>query len=124
MYKINELSSLFDVSTNTIRRYEDYGYISPSRDDENNYRHYSEEDIDKLVYISKSRGFGFSHTDISDMTKASIRYSMNNGTWGLKVNGSVFEYFKRILVILDILQLFNDLPLCGGKGASLPAPYD
>ena len=72
MYKINELSSLFDVSTNTIRRYEDYGYINPSRDDENNYRHYSEEDIDKLVYVSKSRGFGFSHTDISDMTKASI----------------------------------------------------
>lgn len=72
MYKINELSSLFDVSTNTIRRYEDYGYISPSRDDENNYRYYSEEDIDKLVYVSKSRGFGFSHTDISDMTKASI----------------------------------------------------
>lgn len=72
MYKINELSSIFDVSTNTIRRYEDYGYISPSRDDENNYRYYSEEDIDKLVYISKSRGFGFSHTDISDMTKASI----------------------------------------------------
>ena len=71
MYKINELSSLFDVSTNTIR-YEDYGYISPSRDDENNYRYYSEEDIDKLVYVSKSRGFGFSHTDISDMTKASI----------------------------------------------------
>ncbi|MDO4381281.1 MAG: MerR family transcriptional regulator, partial [Clostridia bacterium] len=72
MYKINELSSLFDVSTNTIRRYEDYGYISPSRDDENNYRHYSEEDIDKLVNVSKSRGFGFSHIDISDMTKASI----------------------------------------------------
>ena len=72
MYKINELSSIFDVSTNTIRRYEDYGYISPSRDDENNYRYYSEEDIDKLVYVSKSRGFGFSHTDISDMTKASI----------------------------------------------------
>ena len=61
MYKINELSSLFDVSTNTIRRYEDYGYISPSRDDENNYRYYSEEDIDKLVYVSKSRGFGFSY---------------------------------------------------------------
>ena len=34
MYKINELSSLFDVSTNTIRRYEDYGYINPSRGDE------------------------------------------------------------------------------------------
>ena len=59
MYKINELSSLFDVSTNTIRRYEDYGYINPSRGDENNYRHYSEEDIDKLVNVSKSRGFGF-----------------------------------------------------------------
>lgn len=72
MYKINELSSLFDVSTNTIRRYEDYGYINPSRGDENNYRHYSEEDIDKLVNVSKSRGFGFSHIDISDITKASI----------------------------------------------------
>ena len=75
------------------------------------------------IEMSRMRGISMRAMN-TDMTKASIRYSMNNGTWGLKVNGSLFEYFKRILVILDILQLFNDLPLCGGKGASLPAPYD
>ncbi len=72
MYKINELSSLFDVSTNTIRRYEDYGYINPTRDNENNYRYYSEEDINNIVYVSKCRGFGFSHIDISDIFESDI----------------------------------------------------
>ena len=32
----------------------------------------AKEEIDKLVNVSKSRGFGFSHIDISDITKASI----------------------------------------------------
>lgn len=72
MYKINELSSLFDVSTNTIRRYENYGYITPERNDENNYRRYSEEEIDKIISVRKFRGFGFSHPDIADINSLNM----------------------------------------------------
>ena len=32
-YKISDLAKLLDVSTNTVRRYEDMGYISAVRDE-------------------------------------------------------------------------------------------
>lgn len=37
-YKISDLAKLLDVSTNTVRRYEDMGYISAVRDENSGYR--------------------------------------------------------------------------------------
>ena len=37
-YKISDLAKLLDVSTNTVRRYEDIGYISAVRDENSGYR--------------------------------------------------------------------------------------
>ena len=36
-YKISDLAKLLDVSTNTVRRYEDMGYISAVRDENSGY---------------------------------------------------------------------------------------
>ncbi len=70
MYKINDLSKLLGVTTNTIRRYEKDGYISPRRDN-SNYRFYSENDILKISSIMLLRKCGFSHSEIKEMTESS-----------------------------------------------------
>ena len=44
-YKISELAKLLGVSTNTVRRYEDMGYISAVRDEKSGYRYYNDDDI-------------------------------------------------------------------------------
>ena len=44
-YKIGELAKLLGVSTNTVRRYEDMGYISAVRDENSGYRYYNDDDI-------------------------------------------------------------------------------
>lgn len=76
-YKTSDLSKMLDVSANTIRRFEDKGYLSPDRDDKNQYRYFGNEDIEKITYISKYRKIGFSHDDIADMMNGDIFENCN-----------------------------------------------
>lgn len=66
-YKISDISRLLNISSNTVRRYEDMGYINPIRDDKSRYRYYSDEDINKIINIRMLRKYGFSHIQISQM---------------------------------------------------------
>jgi DNA-binding transcriptional MerR regulator len=66
-YKISEIATLLNVSTNTVRRYEEMGYITSKRFENNNYRYYSEEDITKFVTARLLRKYGFTHTEITNM---------------------------------------------------------
>ena len=59
-YLTNELAKLLGVATNTIRRYEDSGFLKPTRD-KANYRYYQKFDIIKLAMIRLFIKCGFSH---------------------------------------------------------------
>lgn len=63
--KVGNLSKLLNVSTNTVRRYENLGYISSHRSEENGYRYFNEADIIKFINARHMRKIGFSHPDIS-----------------------------------------------------------
>lgn len=65
-YKISDLSKLLNVTTNTIRRYEKNGYLTPERD-KSDYRWYNENDICKTAFIRLFIKCGFSHTEIKEM---------------------------------------------------------
>jgi DNA-binding transcriptional MerR regulator len=71
-YKVSELSTLLNVSTNTVRRYEKMGYIISKRSEKNNYRYYSEDDIIKFMTVRLLRKYGFTHTEISNMKKSEM----------------------------------------------------
>ncbi|MBR6401132.1 MAG: MerR family transcriptional regulator [Firmicutes bacterium] len=61
--KINELSKLLGITSMTLRRYEQHGYISPERDAAD-YRWYNDKDIIKMVQVRLLRKCGFSHDEI------------------------------------------------------------
>lgn len=71
-YKIGDLSNLLNVSTNTVRRYEEMGYISSERNEETGYRYYSEDEITKFMNARLLRKYGFNHTEISRMMSYDI----------------------------------------------------
>jgi DNA-binding transcriptional MerR regulator len=65
MYKINEIASLFGISTQTVRYYEKAGLLSPNEIDlSNNYRYYSNHEIDQLSDILQLRYLGFGIEEI------------------------------------------------------------
>lgn len=66
LYKISDLAKILGVTSNTIRRYENNGYLHPYRDD-SDYRWYGIDDIMRTAAIRLYRKCGFSHNEIMDM---------------------------------------------------------
>ena len=71
-YKTSDLSKLLNVSANTIRRFAEKGYLSPARDDDNQYRYFGDGDVEKITYISKYRKIGLGHDEIAAMFQSHI----------------------------------------------------
>ena len=71
-YTTNDLSRILDVSTNTIRRFEDKGYLSARRDEQNGYRKFKNCDVEKLMYVGKYRKVGFGHDEIANLLQEDI----------------------------------------------------
>lgn len=65
-YITSDLAKILGITTNTIRRYEESGFLQPIRG-ENNYRSYNDYDIKKASMIRQYSKCGFSHNEISSM---------------------------------------------------------
>ena len=62
--KIGELSSLSGCSVPTVRFYEAEGLLQAPMRAANNYRHYGQEDVDRLAFIVRCRSLDMPHDDI------------------------------------------------------------
>ncbi|MCL6605692.1 MAG: MerR family transcriptional regulator [Paenibacillus sp.] len=71
-FKISELATLLNVSTNTIRRYEKMGYITSKRSENSNYRYFSDDDLSTFVHVRLLRKYGFTHPEIGQMKTSDI----------------------------------------------------
>ena len=58
LYKIGEISKLYNISSDILRHYEKIGLIVPDIRDENGYRYYSQKQIWKLNNIRNLRNLG------------------------------------------------------------------
>ena len=65
-YTISQLAEQFDISTRTIRYYEERGLISPIRT-ESGQRLYTKKDRAALKLILRGKRFGFSLEEIHEM---------------------------------------------------------
>lgn len=63
-FKIGELSKLFDIGVDSIRYYEKVGILHPVRNDDNNYRMYTIDDVRRLALIRELLGLSFSTDQI------------------------------------------------------------
>ncbi len=66
-YTISELANEFDVSTRTIRYYEEVGFLHPGRKGDSNQRIYTRKDRGRLKLILRGKRFGFSLKEINEM---------------------------------------------------------
>lgn len=63
--KINELSKLTSINTETIRMYRNLGFLHPKKL-ENGYYDYSMQDYASIIHLKKLRAFDFSLQDIHE----------------------------------------------------------
>lgn len=76
--KINQVEQLVGITKKNIRFYEEQGLLSPSRNRENGYRDYGEEDVKRLEQIKLLRKLGMPLEEIRLMQagKAAVADSM------------------------------------------------
>ena len=67
MYTIGDLARELDVSTRTIRYYEERGLLSPQRTANTQQRLYTPGDRVRLKLLLRARGLGFRLEDIRDL---------------------------------------------------------
>ena len=65
--KIKDVEKLTGLSQRSIRLYEEKGLLEVRRDEDNQYRYYSEEDVERLKLIRVLRYFDFSIEEIKDL---------------------------------------------------------
>ncbi|MGO2303447.1 MAG: MerR family transcriptional regulator [Providencia sp.] len=65
--KIGEMSDLFKIPRETIRFYEREGLMLPPNRNNNNYRSYSENHVERLRFIKNCRNFKMSHREIKKL---------------------------------------------------------
>lgn len=80
-YTISQLTKEFDISTRTLRFYEDEGLLQPER--RGRTRLYSPADRRLIVKILMARRVGFSISEISELLK--LDFSLPNSAKQLKI---------------------------------------
>jgi MerR family copper efflux transcriptional regulator len=102
---IRELSKRTGVSVHTIRFYEKSGLIKGYRDDKiesNNYFHYHEESVEKLLLIKDAKSIGFTIREIAQLIDAWF----NNE---ITVNDKVAVLDQKLLTINDRIRQLNEM---------------
>ena len=66
-YLIKELAQQTGLSTDTIRFYEKKNLLQPSFRGDNNYRHYDEEMLKRLIFIKRCRDLDISLNEIHNL---------------------------------------------------------
>ncbi|MCP5455820.1 MAG: MerR family transcriptional regulator [Thermotogae bacterium] len=66
-YKINELAEISGVTVRTLHHYDSIGLLSPKRNNNNKYREYGTDEVDKLQQILLYKELGFQLQQIKDI---------------------------------------------------------
>jgi DNA-binding transcriptional MerR regulator len=107
-YTISQFSQEFDISTRTIRYYEERGLITPIRT-ETGQRIYTKKDRAVLKLILRGKRFGFSLEEIQEMIEL-----FDKDRTGKKQLEKTIEYGEQKLKevnekISDLMQLKHDM---------------
>ncbi|WP_044894162.1 MerR family transcriptional regulator [Bacillus alveayuensis] len=107
-YTISQLAQEFDISTRTIRYYEEREMISPIRT-ETGQRIYTKKDRAVLKLILRGKRFGFSLDEIQEMIEL-----FDKDRTGRKQLEKTIEYGEQKLKevnekIADLMQLKHDM---------------
>lgn len=98
--KIKDVEKRVGITKVNIRYYEKEGLLSPVRDQENNYREYSEGDVKRLEQIKVLRALGISIADIKELNTGRITL---NEVMGRRLE-QIYEEEKNLKEIEDVCR--------------------
>ncbi|MBF6590170.1 MAG: MerR family transcriptional regulator [Ktedonobacterales bacterium] len=107
MYTIGDLARELDISTRTIRYYEERGLLSPQRTDGTQQRLYTPRDRVRLQLLLRAKGLGFNLEDIRELFE--IYDATHDQTrQGERLRGMIGERLRQIETQLQHLTDLRD----------------
>ena len=100
MYSIKEVSQLSGVSVRTLHYYDTIGLLSPQKS-ENQYRLYSENDLDKLQQILFYKVLEFSLKDIKKMMQDSKSRHLDILLQQQQLLKQRYQHLEQVIVTID-----------------------
>lgn len=67
MLTVKRLADLADVTNDTVRYYTRLGMLEPTRNPDNNYKLYGDQDVKRLRFIVSAKRIGFSLAEIQKL---------------------------------------------------------
>ena len=128
---INEVENIVKLSKKAIRYYEQEGLIRPKRNDNNDYRLYTEEDINRLKIIKFLRELGVSiselkklnnhELDLKDCLKKRIANIEAEEENYLKVKNMCLEIIEadETYEKIDITKYFQNINILNKEGFTM-----
>ncbi|GGH27360.1 MerR family transcriptional regulator [Paenibacillus segetis] len=118
MLSIGEFSKICEVSTKTLRYYDEIGLIHPDEiNPENGYRYYSIKQLKKMLLINRLKSYHFSLEEIKsildledDQTEEKLGLALNRKRREIQEKLNYFEYTIK-QISNDILNLEIGVPL-------------
>ncbi len=98
MYKISDVAKMTNISTRTLRYYDEINLLKPSNTSENGYRMYLSEDLDKLQQILFYKNLGLSLIEINKIVND------NNFNLEESLNETLEKYKTQRQYIDDIIE--------------------
>lgn len=65
--RVKDLADALSVSAETVRFYTRNGLLSPSKNPQNGYKEYSQNDLTRMNFILSARTLGFTVKDITEI---------------------------------------------------------
>lgn len=109
--KRNEVEKITGLTRKAILYYEDKGLIKPHKE-ENNYRSYSEEDVDRLLQISIYRKLGLSLLEIKNILSTKekeLASILRDRQYRLELEESKKNLFEKLIKSQDFEEIAKDL---------------
>ena len=109
--KRNEVEKITGLTRKAILYYEDKGLIKP-RKEENNYRSYSEGDVDRLLQISIYRKLGLSLLEIKNILSTKekeLASILRDRQYRLELEESKKNLFEKLIKSQDFEEIAKDL---------------
>ncbi len=118
LLSIGEFSKICEVSTKTLRYYDEIGLINPDEiNPENGYRYYSIRQLKKMLFINRLKSYHFSLEEIKaileseeDESEEKLCSALNRKRREIQEKLNAFEYTLKQMSN-DILNLEKGIPI-------------
>ena len=109
VYTIGDLARELDISTRTIRYYEERGLLSPMRTDNTQQRLYTPRDRVRLKLLLRAKGLGFALDDIRELFEI-YDATHDERLQGARLRQMIVQRLAHVeRQLLDLTDLRNEL---------------